>query len=142
MGLAEIRAIKKMDGLYNGEVATAKVVASLLPKVKKPIAKQSAKAKAKIVEDKEVFNQDKIFYAEIWAASPHKCEACKANLGKEPLTTFFHHALPKSLYPAFRHTYENIIILCPACHNQTENNLEKIPYVKKRVYQIKKQLLD
>lgn len=142
MGLAEIRAIKKMDGLYTAEVATAKVVASLKPKIKKPIAKQSAKAKAKVGEDKALFEADKIFYADIWAASPHRCQCgCGVNLGKEALTTMFHHVLPKSTYPQFRHTPENIMILHPNCHTSVEVSLDNRPEVKKRKQELIKLLL-
>lgn len=141
MGLAEIRAIKKMDGMYTGETATAKVIAGLQPKVKKPIAKQSQKAKDKLKEEKETFLADKQFYAEVWLASPHKCEVCKAGLPKEPLTTFFHHILKKSVYPAFRHEPANILVVCPDCHNQIETDINKVPYAKKRLAQVTKELL-
>lgn len=141
MGLAEIRAIKKMDGLYAGESATAKVVAGLKPKEKKPIAKMSEKKKAQVKFDQGMFLLDKSFYAEVWSAAPHQCEVCKLNLGNEPLTIFFHHILPKSIYPAFRHTAENICILCPEHHTQVETDINKVPYVKKRTEKVTKELL-
>jgi 5-methylcytosine-specific restriction endonuclease McrA len=117
-------------------------MASMQPKVRKPIAKQSAKAKEKSKVDAETFNLDKMMYAEIWAASPHVCQCgCKTKLGKEPLTTFFHHVLPKAIYPQFRHMPENIMILAPDCHNAVETSLDSRPVVKKRRQELIKTLL-
>ena len=142
MGLAEIRAIKKMTGLYEGEMATTKVIASLQPKVKKPIAKQSAKKKAQAADDKIMDELDKVFYAEVWAASPHVCQCgCKANLGKEPLKTMFHHVLFKAQYPAFRHLHENIMLLLPACHYAYHFNPDSRPNIKARQIELLKKLL-
>lgn len=107
----------------------------------KPIARQSEKAKAKLKEEKDTFEQDKLFYAEHWAASPHKCEECGTGLGNEPLTLFFHHAIPKRLRPGLRHVHENIIVLCPDCHSQAETDISKVPYVQQRTGEIKKLLL-
>ena len=143
MGLAEIQALKKLDArqVYKGKEPTERVKAMLKPKEKKPIAKQSVKAKAAKKEEVKLCAADKEFYAEIWAACPHKCEACNISLGKEPLTIYFHHALSKQSYPGFRHTVENIIVLCKDCHTQVEVDINKVPYVKKRTQQILKELL-
>lgn len=107
------------------------------PKKKYSIPKVSAKRVLKIEEGKKTFEEDKKFYKEIWDASPHVCQECNKKLGKEPLTLFFHHALPKRNFPEFRHTAENIIILCPDCHQQAEADLDKVPGVKKRTEEIK-----
>jgi 5-methylcytosine-specific restriction endonuclease McrA len=107
------------------------------PKKKYTIPKVSAKRVLKIEEGKKTFEEDKKFYKEIWDASPHVCQECNKKLGKEPLTLFFHHALPKRNFPEFRHTAENIIILCPDCHQQAETDLDKVPGVKKRTEEIK-----
>lgn len=140
MGLAEIRALKKMEGLYTGEQATAKMVASLKPKEKKPIPKISAKKRERNKEQAEVLAADKEFYSEIWAASPHKCQCgCNASLGKEPLTTMFHHVLFKAIYPAFRHEASNIMLLLPACHTAYHNNPDSRPLIKKRQFELLKQ---
>jgi len=106
------------------------------------IPKVSAKRKLKIEDEKILFEQDKIFYKEIWDASPHMCQCgCKRKLGKEPLTTFFHHLLPKAIYPEFRHTKENIMILHPEDHNQVHSNIDKLPEVKRRTEEAEKLLL-
>lgn len=114
------------------------------PKAKKPpapIAKVSEKRKTQIVEDKKTTALDKEFYAEIWASSPHKCEECGKNLGKEPMTIFFHHLLEKRNYGEFRYTPENIMILCPDHHTQAETDIDKVPKVKARRTQVEKLLL-
>lgn len=142
MGIAERRFLKGMGGYYEGEQATAKVVASTKPKEKKPIAKQSAKKKAQLAAESDLFARDKEFYMEVWNASPHVCQCgCNAGLGKEPLTTFFHHVLPKSSFPQFRHVHENIMILHPDCHNSVEASLDNRPGVKLRKQELLRVLL-
>lgn len=113
------------------------------PKVKKKytIPKVSQKRKKQIEQDKQTFEADKEFYLEHWRTCPHVCEQCGKKLGKEPLTLFFHHALPKRNYPQFRHTHENIIVLCPDDHQQAEADLDKVPIVKRRTQEIEKLLL-
>lgn len=111
------------------------------PKEKKPIPKISEKKKALVVDDKKVFAADKEFYADIWSSSPHKCQECGNKLPEEALTLFFHHLLPKAHYPEFRHTPENIMLLCPDCHQQAETDLDKVPKVRTRTEEVKKLLL-
>lgn len=78
-------------------------------------------------EDKE--RQDKIheldrdFYLGIWEQREHKCYNCKAPLFGEPLTIYFDHILEKSKYPQFRHTEENICLLCWNCHQNKTNGV-------------------
>lgn len=126
MGAEEIRRLKEE---------------ALLPKVKKKyvIPKVSNKRAKRMLEDKATFEVDKEFYVQIWAASPHKCQCgCDAKLGKEPLTTFFHHLLFKAQYPDLRHTPENIMILHPNCHNAYHSNPLNRPEVTKRQVEVLK----
>jgi 5-methylcytosine-specific restriction endonuclease McrA len=113
----------------------------LKQKVRKPIAKMSAKRKLKMVDDKILFEQDKVFYKEVWLASKHECQACGAKLPKEPLTLFFHHLLPKAIYPQFRHTFENIMVLCPDCHSQVEMDADKVTGARGRQEEARRVLL-
>lgn len=128
MGLQEIRNLKDRAK----EPKTPKKY--YLPKKSKKKIKQEAEAKETQLLDKE-------FYLEHWRACPHSCEQCSKKLGKEPLTLFFHHAMPKRLYPGLRHVHENIIVLCPDCHQQAETDLDKVPIVKRRTQEIEKLLL-
>jgi len=105
------------------------------------IPKVSAKRKLQIVEDKILFEQDKDFYKEIWAASKHACQSCGVKLPKEPLTLFFHHLLPKSIYPQFRHEPSNIAILCFECHSKCETNIDFAPKIKMIKDRVSKELL-
>lgn len=111
------------------------------PVKKYTIPKVSKKRQKKLEDQKELAKLDKEFYLEHWLACPHKCEQCGKKLGKEPLTLFFHHALPKRNYPQFRHTHENIIVVCPDCHQQAETDLDKVPIIKMRTQEIDKLLL-
>jgi 5-methylcytosine-specific restriction endonuclease McrA len=84
---------------------------------------------------------DKEFYRDVYAASPHWCQSCGVKLPKEPQTFMFHHLLPKRNYPQFRHTYENIAILCLTCHSKCEVNIDFAPKIKERTLQAEKELL-
>jgi 5-methylcytosine-specific restriction endonuclease McrA len=109
------------------------------PKIKKKytIPKISKKKAKQLLEQKATFEADKEFYIQIWAASPHFCQCgCHARLGKEPLTTMFHHLLFKSKYPDLRHTPENIMILLPACHNAYHANPLNRPEVTRRQQEV------
>ena len=48
---------------------------------------------------------------DIWKKRPHASEVSGRWLGKEPLSVFFHHILPKNKYPEVRMDEENIILL-------------------------------
>jgi 5-methylcytosine-specific restriction endonuclease McrA len=132
MGREQIIALKEAARLKREYPEEAK---------RQAINKVSEKGKLKQAEKSKLFSEDKLFYAEHWAACPHVCEACKVKLPAEPLTLFFHHALPKRLYAQFRHVHENIIVLCPDCHTQVESDINKVPYVLKRTEEIKRELL-
>lgn len=108
----------------------------------KQIPKVSEKKKKEQADEKMLFAADKEFYTEVWSASPHKCQECGKKLGREPLTLFFHHLLEKRNHPEFRHTHENITILCPDCHTQAEADLDKVPKTKARRDEMVKLLLN
>lgn len=115
------------------------VIAPDPKKEKKPIARQSDKAKAQAADEKKLFSADKDFYADIWNSSPHICQCgCKAKLGKEPLTTMFHHVLFKSVRPDLRHVTENIMLLHPDCHYQYHSNPDLKPVIQARVKDLEK----
>jgi hypothetical protein len=103
------------------------------------IPKVSKKRAKKLLEQKATIEADWEFYLHIWAASPHHCQCgCHARLGKEPLTTMFHHLLFKAQYPDLRHTPENIMILLPACHNAYHSNPLNRPEVTRRQQEVLK----
>ena len=118
--------------IYGKQVAEKKIYR--IPKV-------SPKRQLQIVENKVLLAQDKIFYKEIWDASPHVCGECGCYLGKEAMTTFFHHLIPKKVYPQFRHTPENIMILCTEHHYQVGMNVDRLPAVLRREEEVRRLLL-
>jgi 5-methylcytosine-specific restriction endonuclease McrA len=82
--------------------------------------------------NKERWAKDVSFYKELWEKSNKKCQVTGTYLGLEPLTTYFHHCLPKSKYPQYRWCPWNIMILHPQVHDQVEIDIDKVPMVKER----------
>ena len=113
------------------------------PKPKKTytIPKVSKKRAKLIEQQKELLELDKEFYKEVYLASPNWCQNCGVKLPKEPQTFMFHHLLEKRNYPQFRHTPENIMILCLCCHSKAETNIYFAPKIKERRLQAEKLLL-
>jgi 5-methylcytosine-specific restriction endonuclease McrA len=106
----------------------------------KSINKVSAKGKAKQAKKKSLHESDRVFYERVWEANAHVCYECNEVL-LYPSLLYFHHMLPKRSYPRFRHTMENIVLLCWSCHNQVETFADKCPRTKALTEEIRKQLL-
>lgn len=102
------------------------------PKKKYVIPKVSKKRQKKLEEQKELLKQDEEFYKEVWAASDNRCQNCDCKLPRTPSNFMFHHLLEKRNYPKFRHTPENIAILCLECHSKCETNIDFAPRIKQR----------
>ena len=62
-------------------------------KERKPLPKINKKR-----EEKDNSKMTSFFFL-IWQQRPHKSEISGESLGKEPLTIYFHHILPKNKYP-------------------------------------------
>lgn len=118
----------------------------------KQIKKMSEKQIFRLKIKKELLDEDKRFYSEVWAErffvenknipntyTSHvtpKCECCGERLPFEPNLMYFHHILEKRNYPQYRHFKDNIAIVCPDCHNRYETNPNNVPYL-----QLKKEIL-
>ena len=76
-------------------------------------------------------------FIDIWKKRPHKSEISGEYLGKEPLSTYFHHILPKSKYPEACLDEENIILLTLLEHEQVEIDMYRYEEVNKRREQLK-----
>jgi len=74
----------------------------------------------------------KAVFMEIWASRPHKSEISGQKLGKEPLSVYFHHILPKSKYPQAKYDPENIILLSLEEHEQVEIDRDRFEEVNRR----------
>jgi hypothetical protein len=112
-----------------------------LPKPKKPLRKVSLKKQKEADKEKELAKQDEDFYKEFWQSAPHSCYECGGRLGRTPYNFMFHHLLEKNNYPQFRHTFENIALVCLTCHSKAETNLKFAPKIKALTEQTKKVLL-
>lgn len=94
------------------------------------ISKVSEKRKLQIEKDNEIIKLDDDFYAAIWNNREHICYECGCNLGYKFKKWFAHHILPKKSFPEYRHTPENIVLLCLIHHSQAEDDIDKTPKVK------------
>lgn len=75
-------------------------------------------------------------FMEIWYKRKHYSEVSGRWLGKEALTTFFHHILPKSKYPDAAFDEENIILLTFDEHQKVEQDPVFYEEVNKRREQL------
>lgn len=64
----------------------------------------------------------KELFLEIWMKKPHVSEISGKKIYGEPKSIYFHHILPKSIYPLAALDEENIIILTFEEHQKVENN--------------------
>lgn len=93
-----------------------------LPKVSSGFAKKLDKP---VKSDEEIrqISEMREFFLQIWSKRSHHSEVSGRWLGKDPLTVFFHHILPKEKYPHAALDEENIVLLTIDEHEQVENNI-------------------
>lgn len=72
------------------------------------------------------------FFLLYWKKMPHYSEVSGKFLGKEPLSVFFHHILPKEKYPEACLDEENIILLTLEEHSNVESDMYRYEEVNKR----------
>jgi hypothetical protein len=77
------------------------------------------------------------FFLQIWKKRLHISEVSGRYLGREPLSVYFHHILPKEKYPEYAFDEENIILLTLDEHTNVENDMYKYEEVNKRRDQLK-----
>jgi hypothetical protein len=83
-------------------------------------------------EDNRNISDRNDLFLQIWEKRPHKSEVSGEYLGKEPLTVFFHHILPKEKYPEACFDEENIILLTLDEHTNVESNMYKYDIVNSK----------
>jgi hypothetical protein len=96
--------------------------------------------KAMEVLVKEISNlktQMREMFLTIWKKKPHRSEVSNTYLGSEPMSTYFHHILPKEKYPEACLDEENIILLTFIEHQQVESDIYRYEEVNKRREQLK-----
>lgn len=74
----------------------------------------------------------KEMFLNIWKKRKHYSEVSGAYLGKEPMSTYFHHILAKEKYPEACLDEENIILLTLEEHSNVENDMYRYDEVNKR----------
>lgn len=81
-------------------------------------------------------NEMHLFFQEIWKERRHYSEVSGEYLGKEAMSTYFHHILPKSKYPELSYDKSNIILLTLDEHTNVESDMYKYEEVNKRREQL------
>lgn len=77
------------------------------------------------------------FFLQIWKKRLHYSQVSMDYLGKEPLSIFFHHILPKEKYPQAALDEENIILLTLDEHTNVENDMYKYEEINKKREKLK-----
>ena len=93
--------------------------------------KKLDKSSSKFLEMREMF-------LGIWKRKPHRSEISGTYLGKEAMSTYFHHILPKEKYPEACLDEENIILLTLEEHSNVEADMYRYEEVNKRREQLLK----
>lgn len=103
-------------------------------KPRKALAKVSSITykKTNIVQNNEHVLEMKEFFISIWKRRKHYSEVSGQYLGAEPMSTYFHHILPKEKYPEARLDEENIILLSLEEHSNVENDMYKYEEINQR----------
>lgn len=97
----------------------------------------SEKRLKKLEEKKEMTKRMQSVFMDIWLERPHKSEVSGRWLGREALTVFFHHILPKEKYPEATLDVENIILLTFDEHHKVEQDPTFFEEVNKRRAKLK-----
>lgn len=89
----------------------------------------------KVVSDGKTIQMREMFL-DIWKKRPHRSEVSDTYLGKEAMSTYFHHILAKEKYPEACLDEENIILLTLEEHSNVENDMYRYEEVNRRRNQL------
>lgn len=110
-------------------------------KPRKPLTKKmSSLLHQKLDKSEEVtlqISEMRDFFLRIWNKRPHHSQVSMDYLGREPLSVFFHHILPKEKYPEARLDEQNIILLTLDEHTNVESDMYKYPEINLRREKLK-----
>ena len=108
-------------------------------KPKKPLSsgkgfsnKKSSLLSQKLDKTPSKFLEMRQFFLSVWNKRPHRSEVSGDYLGKEPMSTYFHHILPKEKYPEACLDEENIVLLSLLEHSNVENDMYKYEEINNR----------
>lgn len=82
-------------------------------------------------------NEMRDFFMSIWSSRPHISEVSGMYLGKEALSTYFHHILPKNKHEDAKYDEENIILLTFEEHETVENDMYRYDEINNRREKLK-----
>ena len=94
--------------------------------------KKALPSKPKPTNNTDMVAKMQEFFLSIWKKRPHKSEISGTYLGKEPMSTYFHHILPKEKYPQACSDEENIVVLSLNEHSNVENDMYRYEEVNKK----------
>lgn len=100
-------------------------------KLRKPLPKGRVSVK------KENLEEMRDFFLFIWKKRRHFSEISGKYLGNEPMSTYFHHVLPKEKYPQAMYDEENIILLTLEEHDQVEMDIYRYEKINELRNQLK-----
>ena len=107
-------------------------------KSRKPLPSGRGLTSRKVSENNsERINIQREFFLSIWKKKPHRSEVSDIYLGSEPMSTYFHHILPKEKYPEACLDEKNIILLTLEEHSNVENDMYKYEEINERRNQLK-----
>jgi hypothetical protein len=106
---------------------------------RQPLARTLSMKKSVVKKPKEV-NPMHVFFMDVWKKREHKSEISGEPLGKEAMSTFFHHILPKSKYPELAYDESNIILLTLDEHTAVEADIYRYEEINKRRIQLLNQI--
>jgi hypothetical protein len=98
---------------------------------------KSSLLQQKLDKSPSKFLEMRQFFLSIWDKKPHRSEISGVYLGKEAMSTYFHHILPKEKYPEACLDEENIILLTLEEHSNVENDIYKYEEINERRNQLK-----
>ena len=101
-------------------------------KPKKPLKSKMSSFPVKKLDKSRNISDMNAFFLQIWTKRKHYSEVSGDYLGKEPLTIYFHHILPKEKFPQAKFDEDNIILLTFDEHNNVENDMYKYEEVNER----------
>jgi hypothetical protein len=95
-------------------------------------SKMSSLSSKKLDKSPDKFLEMRQFFLSIWKKKAHISEVSGDYLGKEPMSTYFHHILPKEKYPEACLDEENIVLLSLLEHSNVENDMYKYEEINNR----------
>ena len=99
-------------------------------KTGKSIRRTTPKSAKKKREKAKLTQEDFLFYQGIWEEREHIDFETGEFIPGEALNLYFHHVLPKSKYPEYRHEKWNIVLVTWDTHSKAETNLDFVPKIK------------